>query len=55
MIASARRRLETGTRIEREFDPAAVRELKGSAESDLLIGGAELAASAFFVRYRTEP
>ena len=35
------------TRIEREFDPAAVRELKRSAEGDLLIGGAELAASAF--------
>jgi dihydrofolate reductase len=35
------------TRIEREFDPAAVRGLKESAESDLLIGGANLAASAF--------
>ena len=35
------------TRIEREFDPATVRRLKESAESDLGIGGAELAASAF--------
>jgi dihydrofolate reductase len=35
------------TRIEPEFDPGAVRELKASAESDFLIGGAELAAEAF--------
>jgi dihydrofolate reductase len=35
------------TRIEREFEPAAVRELKAAAERDLLIGGAELAAHAF--------
>jgi dihydrofolate reductase len=35
------------TRIEREFEPAAVRELKASAERELLIGGAELAAQAF--------
>jgi dihydrofolate reductase len=35
------------TRIEQEFDPGAVRELKASAESDFLIGGAELAAEAF--------
>jgi len=35
------------TRIEREFDPAAVGELKRSTESDLGVGGAELAASAF--------
>jgi dihydrofolate reductase len=34
------------TRIERTFDPEAVRELKASAESDLGIGGAELAAEA---------
>ena len=34
------------TRIEREFDPAAVRELKASAERDLTIGGAELAGQA---------
>jgi dihydrofolate reductase len=35
------------TRIEPRFDPARVRELKASAESDLAIGGAELAGHAF--------
>ena len=35
------------TRIEREFDPDAVREMKASAESDLSVGGARLAAEAF--------
>jgi dihydrofolate reductase len=35
------------TRIEREFDPEAVRELKASREHDLTIAGAELAAHAF--------
>jgi dihydrofolate reductase len=30
------------TRIEREFDPEAVRELKASAGSDLGVGGSEL-------------
>ena len=35
------------TRIEREFDAEAVRRMKESAETDLLIGGAELAAEAF--------
>jgi dihydrofolate reductase len=34
------------TRIEREFDPEAVRRLKETAGSDLGIGGAELAAQA---------
>jgi dihydrofolate reductase len=34
------------TRIEREFDPAAVRELKESASADISIGGPELAAQA---------
>jgi dihydrofolate reductase len=34
------------TRIEREFDPAAVRRLKESTSADLGIGGAELAARA---------
>lgn len=34
------------TRIEREFDPDAVRELKANAERDLTVGGAELAARA---------
>jgi len=35
------------TRLEGEFDPASVRELKASATSDLLVGGAHLAAQAF--------
>ncbi len=35
------------TRIEREFEPEAVRRLKESAERDLAIGGPELAAQAF--------
>jgi dihydrofolate reductase len=35
------------TRIEREFDPEAVRRMKESAELDLAIGGPELAAEAF--------
>jgi dihydrofolate reductase len=34
------------TRIEREFDPDAVRELKETSERDLSVGGAELAAEA---------
>jgi dihydrofolate reductase len=34
------------TRIERTFDPAAVRELKANATSDLTIGGPHLAAHA---------
>ena len=34
------------TRIEREFDPDAVRELKETAERDLSVGGAELAGEA---------
>ncbi|MBV9803920.1 MAG: dihydrofolate reductase family protein [Solirubrobacterales bacterium] len=34
------------TRIEREFDPDAIRELKASAERDITIGGAGLAAEA---------
>jgi dihydrofolate reductase len=34
------------TRIEREFDPEAVRRLKASSSSDLAIGGAELAGQA---------
>jgi dihydrofolate reductase len=39
-VASAR------TRIERDFDPKAIRELKASAERDLAVGGPELAAHA---------
>ncbi len=34
------------TRIEREFDPDAVRLLKQSAQADITIGGAELAGNA---------
>jgi dihydrofolate reductase len=34
------------TRVEREFDPAAVRRLKASAERDLSIGGADLGIRA---------
>jgi dihydrofolate reductase len=36
----------TRTRIEREFDPEAVRALKQSSERDISIGGPELAAQA---------
>ena len=35
------------TRIERNFDPDAVRELKASAATDLVVGGPNLAAQAF--------
>ena len=35
------------TRIEREFDPEAIRRMKVREERDLVIGGAELAAEAF--------
>jgi dihydrofolate reductase len=45
------RTLETAasdrTRIERDFDPDAVRQLKATADRDLAVGGAELAAQAF--------
>ena len=34
------------TRIEREFDPGAVRRLKQSSEADITVGGAELAGQA---------
>jgi dihydrofolate reductase len=36
----------TRTRIERDFDPEAVRQLKASAERDLTVGGPDLAAQA---------
>lgn len=36
----------TRTRLEREFDPEAVRALKAGTERDLSIGGAELAGAA---------
>jgi dihydrofolate reductase len=35
------------TRIERAFDPDAVRRLKAAAGADLVVGGAELAGHAF--------
>jgi dihydrofolate reductase len=35
------------TRIERHFDPEAVRQMKTSAGRDMVVGGAELAAHAF--------
>ena len=41
-----RRRRRARTRIEREFDPDAVREHEGGAARDIAIGGAELAAQA---------
>ena len=48
--SSTRRTLETvtsdRTRIERDFDPEAVRRLKATADHDLTVGGAELAAQA---------
>jgi dihydrofolate reductase len=37
----------TRTRIEREFDPEAVRQMKSQAGRDLIVGGPELAAQAF--------
>jgi dihydrofolate reductase len=35
------------TRIERDFDPEAIRQMKTLAERDLIVGGPELAAQAF--------
>jgi dihydrofolate reductase len=35
------------TRVERDFDPAAVRQLKAASEHDLIVGGPGLAAQAF--------
>ncbi len=35
------------TKLEREFDPAAIRELVAGSAGDIIIGGAELAAAAF--------
>jgi RibD C-terminal domain len=37
----------TNTRLERHFDPSAVRDLKAAASRDLLVGGPNLAAQAF--------
>lgn len=39
--------LTTRTRLERTFDPDAVRALKAAATTDLAVGGADLAAHAF--------
>jgi dihydrofolate reductase len=38
------------TRIERDFDPEAVRQMKARAGRDLIVGGPELAAQAFKAR-----
>ncbi len=38
------------TRLERSFDPQAVRRMKDTSDRDLLIGGPELAAHAFAAR-----
>jgi len=35
------------TRLERHFDPGAVRDLKAAASSDVIVGGPNLAAQAF--------
>jgi dihydrofolate reductase len=35
------------TRIEREFDPSAIRAMKDASERDISVGGPELAAQAF--------
>jgi dihydrofolate reductase len=35
------------TRIERDFDPDAIRQMKASAERDISVGGPDLAAQAF--------
>jgi dihydrofolate reductase len=35
------------TRIERDFEPGAVRQMKAAAERDLTVGGPDLAAHAF--------
>lgn len=38
------------TRIERDFDPKAVRQLKATSGQDLLIGGPDVATHAFMAR-----
>ena len=38
------------TRLERHFDPSAVHELKAAADTDLLVGGPNLAAQALVAR-----
>jgi dihydrofolate reductase len=39
--------ITANTRIERHFDPAAVRHMKTTTSDDLLVGGADLASQAF--------
>lgn len=41
------------TRLERQFDPAAIRQLKATTSSDLTVGGANLATQAFKARLWT--
>jgi dihydrofolate reductase len=38
------------TRIERDFEPDAVRQMKASTQRDMIVGGADLAAHAFRAR-----
>jgi dihydrofolate reductase len=38
------------TRIERDFEPDAVRQMKSSAQRDMIVGGADLAAHSFRAR-----
>ncbi len=38
------------TRIKRDFEPDAVRQMKASAQRDMIVGGADLAAHAFRAR-----
>ena len=35
------------TRIERDFEPEAIRQMKARAEQDISVGGSDLAAQAF--------
>ena len=42
------------TRIERDFEPDAVRQMKASAQRDMIVGGADLAAHAFRARLVNE-
>ena len=37
----------TRTRLERDFDPEAIRRMKATTDHDILIGGSELAAHVF--------
>jgi hypothetical protein len=38
------------TRIERQFDPGAIRQLKAAADRDISVGGPDLAAQALNAR-----